>query len=471
MARVLATHHERSSLINYSALKKITPAPLLPLLDRLENSAGGLRLASGMFWSVVGAVSSRAFGLVASIVAAQILGKTVFGELGMIQSTISMFATFATVGVGLTATKHVAEYRKKDPERAGRIIAMSSLVAIASGSVVGIIMIATSAWLAARLLAAPHLSVAIAISAFGLLFSVINEAQIGTLSGLEAFKRRSTIQFVAGIASFPIAVVGVYFFGLMGAVSGLIASQALLVFLNYRGIRKEAAAAGVPIRWREIKKEFGVLIGFSLPTLCCGAVYVPSMWIVNMMVVNTAGGYAEMGLFSAADRWRTAIMFIPTLLGGVTLPMLASLQGEAASRQYQKVLLTNIKLSVLASCAIAAPIALLAPWIMGSYGPGFREGTWVLVTLCIVSVAHAAYWIIGQSLVSHGRMWTMFSFNLGWAALLLSSGWYLREYGAMGLAIAYLIADSARLVWALIYLKRGRQVPGPVVLSDMPVKG
>src|SRR5437899_4196306 len=142
--------------INLNAAKRITPRVLVPFLDRIQHSAEGRRLARGMFWSVAGAVSSRCIGLLASIIVARILGKSVFGELGVVQSTTNMYMTFAQFGLGMTATKYVAELRKRDPERAGRIIAMSFVLAVVSGCVVGLVMVATSAW-AARLLAAPHL--------------------------------------------------------------------------------------------------------------------------------------------------------------------------------------------------------------------------------------------------------------------------------------------------------------------------
>jgi O-antigen/teichoic acid export membrane protein len=411
-------------------------------------------MARGMAWSLVGAVSSRGLALVGSVTAARILGKSVFGELGIIQSTTNMYGTFGQLG-GLTAVKHVAEFRKSDPERAGRMVAMCLMVAVASGTVMGAVMIATSAW-AARSLAAPHLQAAIATSAVALLLILINEAQDGVLSGLEAFRRRSAIQIAMAITSFPLLVTGVYFFGVIGAVWGLVASQGVQALLSFHAIRKETSLAGVPILWREAGRELAILTTFSLPSICSGAVYVPSMWIANMVLVNSPGGYAEMGLFNAADRWRTAILFLPSLLGSVTLPLLARLRGEAATENYHRLLRTNIKLSALVSAAVAAPVALLAPWIMARFGTDFAEGAWVLVTLCLTSVAFAAYWIVGQSLVSRGHVWTMFRFNLGWAATLLTSAWLLRVYGAQGLAIAYLLADVVRLTASLIYANRMR---------------
>jgi O-antigen/teichoic acid export membrane protein len=450
--------------MNLSKPRTISSRFFVTLLGRDHHSADRRSAARGMAWSLVGAVSSRGLALLTSVIAARFLGRTVFGELGIVQSTTNMFGTFGQLG-GLTAVKHVAEFRKSDPERAGRVIAMSIVAATVSGSAIGLLMIAASPWVA-RSLAAPQLQVAIATSALALLLILVNEAQDGVLSGFEAFKRRSAIQVAIAITSFPMVVLGVYFFGLIGAIWGLIASQSLQALLNSWIIRKEASLAGISVRWREAGKEIGILASFGLPTICSGAFYVPAMWLANMILVNTRDGYAEMGIFNAADRWRTAILFLPSLVGSVTLPMLARLRGEAATERYHNLLRTNIKLSTLASFGVAAPVALLAPWIMGRFGPGFAEGSWVLVTLCLTSVAFSAYWIIGQSLVSRGHVWTIFRFNLGWAAMLLTSGWLLRGYGAQGLALAYLLADSARLAASLIYANRMRSLEGYPV-SDL----
>jgi O-antigen/teichoic acid export membrane protein len=445
------------SFFSFATARSLAPRPLLPFLDRIQHSAEGLRLARGMFWSTAGNVGWRSLSLLASIIMARMLGKSVFGELGIVQSTTNLFMTFAELGISLTSTKYVAELRKKDPERTGRIIGMTTIVALVSGTAVAAIMAATSAW-SARLMSAPHLQSIIAISSLALFLIVVNESQNGVLNGFEAFKRRSTIQILSGLVSFPISVLGVFYLGLAGAVYGLIASQVVVFLLNYHAVRQETSSAGVSIRWKEAKEELGILTRFSLPTLFAGAVYVPSMWVANTILVTAPGGFAEMGLFNAADRWRTAILFLPSLLGGVTLPMLSSLRGEAAAHKYHNLLWNNIKLSLLASAAIAGPIALLAPWIMGSFGPGFRDGTWVLVTLCATAVVFSPYWIVGQSLVSRGHVWTMFLFNLGWAVMLLSAEWLLRGYGARGLALAYLLADTTRLTVALIYANRMRSL-------------
>ena len=91
------------------------------------------RFTTAAFWSIAGAVVSRGCVLLASIACARLLGKTGFGELGMIQSTVGVFGIFAGLGLGLTATKFVSEFRDSDPERVGQILGLSSVTAAVSG--------------------------------------------------------------------------------------------------------------------------------------------------------------------------------------------------------------------------------------------------------------------------------------------------------------------------------------------------
>ena len=149
-------------------------------------------------------------------------------------------------------------------------------------------------------------------------------------------------------------------------------------------------------------------------------------------------------------------MFLPALLGGVALPMLTSLRTPGSTAQYQRVLWTNVKASSAAALLMAIPIAVMSPWIMASYGSGFSEGKWVLVILCVSSVAASADWIIGQSLFSKGRVWFKFGLNGLWATIFFGAAFFLHDKGAEGLAIAYLLADYVRLATILTLMNGSR---------------
>src|SRR5438105_966213 len=141
-----------------AAVLKTVPGSLVPLVNRIQTSPLGYRLAKGAFWSLAGTVVSRGLALFAWILVPRMLGTTAFGELGIIQSTIGLFGTFAGLGLGLTATRYVAEFRVKDPARAGRVIAFSTLTANLTGLAASIALLVLAPWLAVNMLAAPHLT-------------------------------------------------------------------------------------------------------------------------------------------------------------------------------------------------------------------------------------------------------------------------------------------------------------------------
>src|SRR2546425_7381688 len=248
---------------------------------RLQASPLRYRFAHGVFWSLFAALSSRGLGVVASIFAARMLGKQGFGELGMIHSTVGLFAVFATASMGTTAARYVAEYRVKDTARAGRLIALCRLVAWLTGSIMASILVVFAPWLAEHTLAAPHLSTSIRLAALVLLFGAVSATQSGVLNGLEAFKTNSLVDMACGVAAFPITIVCVWFFGLTGAVAALVVYQALNAFLNSVSLRVEAQKAGIPLGWRGARQEMDVLWRFNLPALLSTTMVGPVIWVTN----------------------------------------------------------------------------------------------------------------------------------------------------------------------------------------------
>jgi len=183
------------------------------------------RFALAAFWSLAGAILSRGFLLAASIVCARLLGEAGFGALGMIQSTVGMFGVLAGLGLGLTSTKYVAEFRRSDPERAGRILGLSATAAFFAGLLMAAALILAAPLLSRTVLAAPSLVGPLALGAGLVFFGAINGAQTGALAGLEAFATIARVNLWSGILSFPLIVFGVWSGGIAGAIAGMVAAS------------------------------------------------------------------------------------------------------------------------------------------------------------------------------------------------------------------------------------------------------
>lgn len=442
------------------AIKRIIyaycPSIFKPILVRIEASEIGSRLVKGIFWSMSGAVISRGLMLVASIVVARILGQTGYGELAMIQSTVGMFGVVSGFGLGLTATKHVAEFRRSDPARAGRIIGLSRLVAIVTGGVMALGLFIFAPWLAGQTINAPHLQGVLRIGSLILLINALNGAQTGALAGFEAFKTIAYVNVFVGLISFPILAGGAYFGGLTGTVWALAINLGVNWFLNYLALQKETRRYRISFSFTNCFSELSVLWKFSLPSVLSGAMVAPVNWICNAMLVNQPAGYGEMGIFNAANQWKIAILFIPGMVGKIALPMLSSLSGQNERSKYLKVLKYNVLINGGITLLLAIGVALFSHRIMQFYGPGFEKGMWLLVCLSLTAVLVAVNTVVGEAIASKGKMWVGFIFNALWASVILCAASILisRGYGALGLAYAILIAYIFHTIWQCFYISK-----------------
>jgi O-antigen/teichoic acid export membrane protein len=413
------------------------------------------RFARGAVWSLVGAAVSQGANLAASVITARLLGRAQFGEYGMIQTTVGMLGVFAGLGLGLTATKYVAELRTRDPERAGRIIALGCAVAIVSGGLLALGLAAFAPAFASKTLNAPLLAGELRIACVLLFLNAFNGAQTGALAGFEAFRAIARINLLRGLVTFPATVALVVWWQLPGAIWALVVPAAVTCFLSQLALRKHCAALGIRPQFSSAWRERSVLWTFSTPAFLSGVMAGPVTWAASAMLVNQPGGYAEMGLFSAATQWRNAISFIPAVLAQFALPLLSNLNGEQDAPRYGKALRLNLILTAVAATAVALPVALGAPLIMRLYGHGFQQGWLVLVFSAATAVISCINSVVGTAILSAGSVWIGFAFNAMWAmALLAGCYWFIPSNLALGLAGSMLAAYIAHTAWQAVYLRR-----------------
>lgn len=434
---------------------KFMPALLRPYWDSRSTSSVGYRLAHGWFWSIMGAGIPAAINMITTIVVARFLGKGHFGELGIIGSTAGMFSMVATFGLAMALIKHVAEFKKNDPAKAGRIIALFSMLAIGTAILMSGCMFVTAPWLARRILAAPYLTGLLRISIGIIFLSFINSVQMGTLVGFEAFRAIAWINSANAIVSVPLVAGGAYFFGLPGAICGMVVSLAMNCIISNIELRNEAQHVGIPIDFSGCGKELYILLEFSLPAVLAGIIAIPASWVCSAMLVNQTNGYAEMGIFSAASAWQKAILFLPQCLNTIALPMLVDFQSTEQSRQYRKAFWYNIMIIGVSALAAAVIVALASPYIMKVYGTGFSSGRYVLMIISFNAVFVAINNFIGGTLIAKGKMWFAVTVNLLWAVLMITTAYFMIPiYGALGLSLAMLISFFIQSLCMMLYIAK-----------------
>ena len=167
----------------------------------------------------------------------------------MVQSTLSTLALISQLAAGYTATKYVAEFRSKDPERTGGILGMLVVFSASAAVIVSLILLIASGWLAGSVLKAPALGTALTIGSGVLLFAVLNGLLMGALAGLESYRALARALVWGGGAYLVVCTGLAWWRGLDGAVWGLTLSGLFQFILLTVALLKECSLQGIKIRY------------------------------------------------------------------------------------------------------------------------------------------------------------------------------------------------------------------------------
>ncbi len=444
-------------------MAKLKAWDVKPVADLWISDSLRGRFVRGAVWSVVATVLSQGIVFICFAIAAHILTKTAFGELGMIQSTVGLFGVFAGLGLGLTATKHVAEYRESDAARAGRIISLTLLTGVVTGGVVTVILALWSPSLAADVLNAPHLGAELRIGCVLLFLNTVDGVQLGALMGFEAFSLIARTNVFRGLANLTLVVSGVYFWGLRGALVGLVGAAAIGLLINHVALKALTASHGISITHRGLAEDLSTLWGYSLPAFLSGAVIAPAGWLARAFLVNQPGGYAELAVFTVASRFQDMVGLAGSTIGAALVPMLASKSGSRSERLAKG----NILLSWTIGTAMVLPL-LVFPEVVGALFGGqyaTRDAVQTLVLILLASSIVMYKQGLARVLAASGLLWWSAASNLTWAVILVVSAWGGAVVGARGLAAAVLVAYAlSSAVFMPLYLRK-RLAPSSLLAS------
>lgn len=411
----------------------------------------GRRMFHGAFWSFSGTAMGKLCLLVAGILCAHLLKQEVFGQLGMIRSTLNIFIVFGASGIGVTTTKLISTYRTNDIPRLLRMTRLTFRLAWVMALVLMVFCFVLARPIARHILHAEHLTFELQIASLLLLFSILYGVQNGVLTGLEQFKIMARNTFIGSFLEAVLMVAGAYFWGLTGAIVGLGIGLGALFWVNRLSIKKHYAQYVVgEMQPTHTPNDWSMLLNDCIPATLSALMVTPTFWGIRTILLQH-DGYKSLALFEAADQWKVMMLFIPTAISQMVLPILTSIRQQR--QQFRHVLLANIALIVGISSMITLLVLLLGGPIMQLYGKGFSDKM-PLVYLALSNIFSAYSNIIEMSIYSKNKMWQAFVINLFWAIVLLISAYGLVERGlnATGIALAVLIAYGLKSILATLYL-------------------
>lgn len=364
------------------------------------------KLVNDSFWAIFGNVIGKGLSLLSAIIIARILGKDVYGEFGIITSTIGTILIFSNFGLNYTSTKYIAEHQIAKPELLTKIIkACQNLTLIFSG-ISTIILFFSADYVAVSLLNSPKLSFPLRLVAISILIGSVCRTQEGILAGFGKFKELAKVNTVIGFATFIFGIILTYFYKLNGALIALILIKALyFALLRYYISRSTPSVPTHPTNKIPLKE----ILQFSTPIALQEAFYSIITYATGLLLVQLST-YGEVGLSSAAVYWSALILYIPGILRNVILSHLSANlnNNKARLRILRLILLFNFGVTLLLSLTIF----FLSDYIAATYGNNFSGLRDVINIAVFTTIFTSMSNVYAQAYMSENKNWLMLFFRI-----------------------------------------------------------
>jgi O-antigen/teichoic acid export membrane protein len=391
-------------------------------------------------------------GLVANVVVAHLLGVRGFGEFALIQSTIATVGVFAGYGLGLTTTKYIAEFADSAPIDAGKVLSLMTVSSVITSAVGGVLILANASMIRMFL----HLDLAgdaeLKLSAILLMANTLWVVQQSALVGFQSFRQLAANNISYGtvvlVSTIPLTIA----YGLAGTLIALIAGALLGSVLAYRSVLVSCRDKSIPLTMGWERRHFRLLYGFSFPALLSGIFVMPVSWLAFAKISGASNGIAEIGIFNAANQWRTLVLFVPQSLNAFALPLFSEAHGARDHGRFRSTMLFTVTTSLTFALGAAILLVLFRGPIMALFGGQFEGGTVVVVILLATAVVQTLATAVGQSLAGSGRMWAGAFLNLAWAITVLFAVGALFDATAAGLAESFLLGYAVLFLLTLLHI-------------------
>lgn len=376
-------------------------------MDTNQGNIGSLlrRLLRGTFWSTAATGIVSAFNLLGGIVCARVLEAKVFGQLGILQSTVGFVSLLAGLGLGTTATRFVARYLASDPAKCGRMLGGVMLIGVGTISAASVALL-IGARPVAVWLQTPELESAVRICAGWVAAMAASEMLMAILAGFESFRTMAGQSLLRGCFIFAGMVSGLKWGlggSLIGWTLGLLASCVLLV----RVLRDKCRAHHLTVT-KPSADEARALLRYAVPTLVASLSYAPFVWIANATLVKYPGGFEQLAMLTVAYQWRGLFTYLPVSLSRVALPLLSASDSSSSDHGHRAFAVGNL-LNQYAVWGVGIALLGAAGMVLGFYGDEFLQGRWIF--LLVLGGAMVGY--VGNSLGSLIQARELFRLGIG----------------------------------------------------------
>jgi antigen flippase len=393
-------------------------------------------------------------GIVRTKAMALMLGPAGVGLLGLYSQVSELFRTVAGLGINSSGVRQIAEaVGSGDTQRIARTVTTLRRVAVCSGALGGLLVLALCkpvAWLS---FGNGQNVVSIALLSFVVFFGDVSAGQSALVQGMRRIGDLARMSVLGALYGTLFSIPIVYYYYRQGAaekgvVPSLICVAAMAILTSWWYARK-IRVERVPLTLRQVAGETSALLKLGVVLMASGLMTMGVTYLVRVIVLRKIGLDAA-GLYQSA--WQLGgfyIGFVLQAMGADFYPRLTAV----ANNNLECNRLVNEQSEVgllLAGPGVLATLTFAPLIIHLFYSAKFEPAVEVLRWICLGMMLRVASWPMGFILLAKGEgkifFWTELFSNL----LFVGLAWIgVLAYGLNGVGLAFFCLYLA--YWLGIY--------------------
>lgn len=420
---------------------------LFPTIDQHTDI-----IVRGASVALVVRVFGAALTFVFNVLVARDFGATGSGAYFLAFTAMTIATVFGRLGLDNAAVRFTAVHASTQDWGAvkGTHAATMGLGLVASVVTV-LIMLLVAPFLSVHAFHDPGITSMLRWMAIAAIPVALSTLQSQTLRGLKLVASSVMVASVwtPGLAIVALLVIG-RSHGPIGAAYSYICAACVTTIAAWwwwRRMTPQLAGARVVTNTRRLLES-------SMPLLWATSMSLAMNWIATF-ALGAWGTLVDVGIFNAATRVATLVSFVLVAVDNISAPTFAELYRAGNLPSLARTARNTIVLMLLLAAPVLAVIVIAPKFIMGVFGPEFRAGGWVLVTLALSQAVSVVAGSVGSLLMMSGHERQVRDSNA--VAAIACAGLSVAlvpKYGAMGAAVAVTVSLVARNAYELVMVRK-----------------
>ena len=430
------------------------------------------KIAFGTFHSISAMVIIRILSIISSVIIVRLLGPVNLGIYSIFQNIHAIFDSLSQSSSSTSIVKYTAEYRKVNKKVLETFLSTAVISLFCMSVSIGILYFLLSDIIANKIYAEPIIALLMKISSITLVLSVFINIGTGILQGLQKIKQVAMLSIINTVIAIPVTYFFIVQMGLVGAVISSIMCALINISFAFYLVRKYLKVENIQPKVEVKKTHITELFNYSLP-LFLGTIILRPARLYGQTLLALTHDFAEVGYFKVAFGLYNLMSFLPAAISVPLLPLVSEIHASKTiehSYIYSKIL----KIVILVVLPASIVTGLLSKYIIiGLYSDKYIDAIFIAHLMIISAFFGSITSLLENLLLGIGKTWKILYTNIYMSVtFVLSSYFFIRNYGPIGLGMAWLIVDATLLPFYLYYAHKKSYInlsllKLPLILSIM----